>query len=157
MKQLRRLAALGAAATALWCAAGLAQAQTYIAGSVAGQLAPGVYGRVDIGGPPPPLMYAQPVLIAPPAVRPPPVYMYVPPGHAKNWRKHCGRYHACGQPVYFLRDAPRGWHAERRHQHREWEREQRRHERWEARRDREHERWERRRDRDHDRRHRHDD
>ena len=42
---LRRLAcqaALGAAAIALWGAAGLAQAQTYLSGSVAGQLAPGV-------------------------------------------------------------------------------------------------------------------
>jgi hypothetical protein len=33
-----------------------------------------------------------------------PIYLYVPPGHAKNWRKHCHRYHACGQPVYFVQE-----------------------------------------------------
>ena len=33
-----------------------------------------------------------------------PVYLYVPPGHQKNWRKHCGRYNACGQPVYFVQE-----------------------------------------------------
>ena len=30
-----------------------------------------------------------------------PIYLHVPPGHAKNWRKHCAHYNACGQPVYF--------------------------------------------------------
>ena len=33
-----------------------------------------------------------------------PVYLWVPPGHQKNWRKHCGRYDACGRPVYFVQD-----------------------------------------------------
>jgi hypothetical protein len=28
--------------------------------------------------------------------------MRVPPGHARNWKKHCGAYSACGQPVYFV-------------------------------------------------------
>jgi hypothetical protein len=32
------------------------------------------------------------------------VYLYVPPGHQKNWAKFCGRYNACGQPVYFVQD-----------------------------------------------------
>ena len=27
-----------------------------------------------------------------------------PPGHRKNWKKHCGEYHACGTPVYFVKD-----------------------------------------------------
>ena len=31
-----------------------------------------------------------------------PIYLHVPPGHAKNWRKHCHKYNACGQPVYFV-------------------------------------------------------
>jgi hypothetical protein len=102
-----------AAAVTLVCAAGLAQAQTYISGSVSGQLAPGVYGRVDIGNAPPPLLYQQPMLIAPPAVVVPqrPVYMWVPPGHSRDWRRYCGRYNACGQPVYFLRNPPPNWHA----------------------------------------------
>jgi len=28
----------------------------------------------------------------------------VPPGHQKNWKRYCGRYEACGRPVYFVRD-----------------------------------------------------
>jgi hypothetical protein len=32
-----------------------------------------------------------------------PLYLHVPPGHAKKWSKHCARYNACGQPVYFVR------------------------------------------------------
>jgi hypothetical protein len=67
---------------------------------------PGVYGRVDIGRfPQPTVVVQQPVVITRPVVvAPQPVYMWVPPGHRKNWRKHCGRYGACGTPVYFVRD-----------------------------------------------------
>src|SRR5260370_34707575 len=101
-----------AAAFALACSALAAQAQTYISGSVSGQLAPGVYGTVDIGNAPPPaLLYQRPVIIAPAPMAPPPVYMWVPPGHAKHWGKHCARYGACGRPVYFLRNPPPHWHA----------------------------------------------
>lgn len=73
--------------------------------SVSGQVAPGVYGRVDIGNAPPPVLYAQPVIIARQARPVAPVYMHVPPGHAKNWSKHCRKYNACGQPVYFVKSA----------------------------------------------------
>jgi len=48
----------------------------------------------------------QPVIIAPPravVVRPEPVYLWVPPGHRKNWAAHCREYNACGVPVYFVR------------------------------------------------------
>jgi hypothetical protein len=69
---------------------------------------PGVYGRVDIGRfPQPQVIVPQPVVIAPAPVvvaQPvQPVYMWVPPGHRKNWGKHCHEYHACGAPVYFVR------------------------------------------------------
>src|SRR5512134_883239 len=68
---------------------------------------PGFYGRIDIGNAPPPvLVYPQPVLIqrvAQPVVVQP-VYLHVPPGHAKNWGKHCGKYNACATPVYFVKD-----------------------------------------------------
>lgn len=65
---------------------------------------PGVYGRIDIGHTPPPVIYPQPVIITRPVhVVPQPVYMHVPPGHAKNWRKHCHKYDACGTPVYFVK------------------------------------------------------
>jgi hypothetical protein len=65
---------------------------------------PGFYGRIDIGNAPPPvLVYPQPVVIQ--QVRgAQPVYLHVPPGHAKDWRKHCGKYNACAQPVYFVKD-----------------------------------------------------
>jgi hypothetical protein len=68
---------------------------------------PGVYGRIDIGRfPQPQVVVAQPVLVMPQRVvvaQPQPVYMWVPPGHRKNWRKHCAGYGACGVPVYFVR------------------------------------------------------
>lgn len=75
--------------------------------TVAGEVSPGVYGRVDIGNQPPPLVYAQPVMIVrqPAAVQVAPVYMHVPPGHAKKWDKHCHKYNACTQPVYFVKSA----------------------------------------------------
>jgi hypothetical protein len=73
---------------------------------LAGEIAPGVYGQVRLGNePPPPVVYAQPMLIEPQASPPPPVYLHVPPGHAKNWRKYCHEYHACNRPVYFVRSA----------------------------------------------------
>lgn len=80
-----------------------AQAQTSVSAAVAGVLAPGVYGRVDVSnGVIPPLLSAQPVIIAQAPVAVQPVYMHVPPGHAKKWRKHCHKYNACGAPVYFV-------------------------------------------------------
>jgi hypothetical protein len=72
---------------------------------------PGFYGRIDIGNayPAPQVVYAQPVVILPSrvAVVQQPIYLHVPPGHAKDWGKHCNRYRACGQPVYFVQD---GWY-----------------------------------------------
>ena len=83
-----------------------AQAVTpYVSATVEGALTPGVYGRIDIGNaPPPPLIYAQPVIIqrAPVYVQQQPLYLHVPPGHSKKWSKHCAKYNACGQPVYFV-------------------------------------------------------
>jgi hypothetical protein len=83
---------------------------------LSGQVAPGIYGQVQIGNAsPPPLVYAQPMLIEPQAAPPPPVYLHVPPGHAKNWRKHCHEYHACNRPVYFIRSAEYAPDYARRH------------------------------------------
>lgn len=73
---------------------------------LSGQVAPGVYGQVELGnGPPPPVVYSQPMLIEPQSSPLPPVYLHVPPGHAKNWSKHCHEYHACNRRVYFVRSA----------------------------------------------------
>ena len=69
---------------------------------------PGFYGRIDIGSMPPPrLVYREPMIIEPVAVGVvrQPIYLHVPPGHAKHWRKHCHRYNACGERVYFVQDA----------------------------------------------------
>jgi hypothetical protein len=100
----RFLVALGMIAASL-----PALAQTNVGVSVAVSQ-PGVYGRIDIGNvpQPPQVVYAQPVVIAPPqhvVVQPQPVYLYVPPGHQKHWAKHCREYNACGQPVYFVRES----------------------------------------------------
>ncbi|MEO6281309.1 hypothetical protein [Roseateles sp.] len=90
---LAALAALPASATDVGVSIGFSQ--------------PGVYGRVDIG------RYPQPVLVAP---RPvvigryadvQPVYLWAPPEHRRDWRHHCSQYGACGAPVYFVDD---GWY-----------------------------------------------
>jgi hypothetical protein len=66
---------------------------------------PGFYGRIDIGNVPPPrLIFAEPIVIQQIDVVQQPIYLHVPPGHEKNWRKHCHKYNACGQPVYFVQD-----------------------------------------------------
>ena len=68
---------------------------------------PGFYGQLDIGNfPPPQVIYRQPRVIerGVPANRPP-VYLRVPPGHAKNWSKHCREYNACGERVFFVQDS----------------------------------------------------
>jgi hypothetical protein len=40
--------------------------------------------------------------------------MWVPPGHQKNWKKHCRDYQACGVPVYFVKDEWYGQHVQGR-------------------------------------------
>ena len=66
---------------------------------------PGFYGRLDIGGyPPPQLIYETPRYIQRVPAGRPPIYLRVPPGHIKHWNKHCREYNACGEPVYFVRD-----------------------------------------------------
>lgn len=100
----------GVAALAVACALP-AQAGPDVSVSV-GIHQPGVYGRIEIGNRPPAVILPQPVVIAPGpvAVYQQPVYLYVPPGHQKHWAKHCARYAACGQPVYFVQER---WVVER--------------------------------------------
>lgn len=67
---------------------------------------PGFYGRIELGDSPrPQLIYAEPVVIEQVRVVHEPVYLRVPPGHAKDWRKHCAKYDACGRPTYFVQDS----------------------------------------------------
>ena len=118
MKQLATLAFVVATAAPAF-------AQTSVGVSV-GINQPGVYGRIDIGNyPPPAVVYQQPVIItpAPIAVQRQPIYLYVPPGHQKNWGRYCGHYNACNQPVYFVEER---WVQDRwEHEHRGYEHDQR--------------------------------
>jgi hypothetical protein len=107
-------------------AIGTATAQTSVS---IGINQPGVYGRINIGDVPPPALYRPtPVIVAPPqvVVERRPIYLYVPVTHQQNWKRYCGQYSACGQPVYFVRDE---WVRERyEHENPGWNRG--RHEGW---------------------------
>lgn len=67
---------------------------------------PGFYGQIDIGDfPQPRVLYAQPRIIERGmSMNRPPIYLRVPPSHAKNWKRHCHEYHACGERVLFVRN-----------------------------------------------------
>ena len=106
-RPLERFARLAGFALGLAAAGAAAAADVGVSISVS---QPGVYGRVDIGRFPQPLLVApSPVLVAPRVVAEP-VYLWVPPGHRRHWSRHCGQYGACAAPVYFVQD---GWY--RRH------------------------------------------
>jgi hypothetical protein len=67
---------------------------------------PNFYGQINIGDVPEPprVIYAEPRVVERVHVVEEPVYLRVPPGHAKHWDKHCHEYHACNRPVYFVQD-----------------------------------------------------
>ena len=66
---------------------------------------PGFYGRIDIGGfSQPQVINVQPMIVGSVPGNRPPLYLHVPPGHAKHWKKYCHEYNACGEPVFFVRD-----------------------------------------------------
>jgi hypothetical protein len=71
---------------------------------------PGFYGQIDIGSfSQPPVLYRQPKVVEVLQVSRPPIYMRVPPGHARDWKKHCREYNACGERVYFVQDS---WYSQ---------------------------------------------
>jgi hypothetical protein len=112
-----------------WLATPPAQAGVDVGVSIAISQ-PGVYGRIDIGRfPQPRVLLPQPVrvLAGPQSVQP--VYLWVPGGHRKNWKRHCSSYGACGVPVYFVehgwydkhvRKGRPGYRAERIDDRRDW-------------------------------------
>ena len=108
LRHLEKFAILAAGAAAFTSAQA---ADVAVSATITGQIVPGVYGRVDIGSMPrPPLLYTDPVIVLKPA-RPyvgEPLYLHVPPGHAKDWAKHCRHFDACGRPVYFVRSSEYG-------------------------------------------------
>jgi hypothetical protein len=100
---------------------------------LSGEVAPGLYGQVNIGDErPPPVVYTQPLLIEPQRDPPAPVYLHVPPGHARNWRRHCHEYNACNRPVYFVRSQEYDPEYQRHYRDHEHERELQR-QRWQER------------------------
>lgn len=71
---------------------------------------PGYYGRLETGGyPPPQLIYREPRVMYRSALQRPPIYMNVPPGHARDWPKHCRKYNACNERVYFVQNT---WYSQ---------------------------------------------
>lgn len=139
-----RILKVAAGACAVLLSAVVVEAHAGVDVGVSVQIAqPGVYGRVEIGSlPRPELVLPRPVIIAPaplpprpphpPSMRvvtappppPQPAYMWVPPGHQKDWRRHCAKYNACGVPVYFVRD---DWYGRHVHPRERWADEGRRH------------------------------
>ena len=113
----RLLTAAALALTALAATGGNATAATNVGVSVSVNQ-PGFYGRFDIGDQAPVLVYPQPIIVqqSPYGAQQRPIYMYVPPGHAQQWARYCGRYSACGQPVFFLRERPGRGHDHGRYE-----------------------------------------
>lgn len=115
MRSLSLTRAAAAAATTLVLGLGALPARAVDVGVTLNFAEPGVYGRVDIGRFPAPTLIGPKAVIAPVPVlpgaprvvvgpAPEPMYLWVPPGHRGNWARYCGQYHACGRPVYFVRD-----------------------------------------------------
>jgi hypothetical protein len=66
---------------------------------------PGFYGHINIGDfPQPRLVYREPLIVDHVHVIQSPVYLHVPPGHAKHWQDYCHEYGACNRPVYFVEE-----------------------------------------------------
>ena len=68
---------------------------------------PGFYGPIDVQNfGRPQVVYTNPIIIdrTPNYASQAPLYLRVPPGHAKKWSKHCGAYNACGRRVLFVQD-----------------------------------------------------
>jgi hypothetical protein len=66
---------------------------------------PGVYGRIEVHGAPPPLI-SQRALVAKKSIGPvqgEPLYLYLPAGQVRKWAVYCQQYAACERPVYFVR------------------------------------------------------
>lgn len=81
---------------------------------------PGVYGRIDLGRHPHPvLVSAQPVVVVPQRmsvrVPPQPVPLWVPDNHRRHWARHCAAYGACGVPVVFVHERWARDHLHRPH------------------------------------------
>jgi hypothetical protein len=89
---------------------------------LSGEVKPGIYGQVQLGNTPRPVVvYDQPrvIVVDKRYIHEEPIYLHVPPGHARHWSKHCREYHACEHRVYFVRsqEYERDYHHEHEHEH----------------------------------------
>jgi len=101
---------------------------------------PGFYGSIDIGGRPPPQVYnIEPAYAGARIPGAATMYLRVPTDEQRHWELNCGRYNACGRPVYFVHEdwyrqqyavrSPEQRMDDRRDQRREERREERREDR----------------------------
>jgi hypothetical protein len=103
------------ACTAFTAQADVARHATWRNVTAGGALRPGVYGRIVVKGhaAAPPVIYPRPVIASSPFVpaNARPVYLYVPPGQVRHWKRNCARWAACDQPVLFVRvdHSPSRW------------------------------------------------
>lgn len=82
---------------------GACQAQAFFNATVGSEFSPGVFGQINVGNaPPPPVYFQQPVVGGQAVYGAPPMYVYAPIDEAQNWGYFCGKYRACGMPVYFI-------------------------------------------------------
>lgn len=99
-------------------AAGAVHAQAYVNVTVGGAFAPGVFGQLSLGNnPPPPVLNVQPIIVGQPVYGAVPMYLHVSNEEYRDWGRHCGRYHACGHPVHFVRVEERDRWWERHNDH----------------------------------------
>jgi hypothetical protein len=81
----------------------ICKAQVFFNTSVGTEFAPGVYGQINVGNaPPPPVIYPQPTVGGSAVYGAPPMYVYAPIEETQNWGYFCGKYRACGMPVFFI-------------------------------------------------------
>lgn len=116
----KQIAALSLALSVLVGLPALADDDLGINVMLEGQIAPGLYGRVDVGNDSHPNLYNREPIIYTRNTRYAnykPVYLHVPPGHAKDWGKHCKHYNACERPVYFIRSEEYEESYQREHAH----------------------------------------
>lgn len=81
-----------------------------------------LYGPVQlVGVQRPQVINMEPVMVEPAprgVMLPPPLYLHVPPGYERHWNFRCHEFHACGRPVYFVREEWfRRVYAPYRHEH----------------------------------------
>ena len=91
------------------CSAGITDARAGNGTVIAlDEVTPGVYGRVQVSDVPPLLVYPKPIRVVRTRRHLKPIYLHVPPVHAKRWGRYCYKYRACHMPVYFVKSTEYG-------------------------------------------------